>query len=198
MQANKECSGQCAECKCDNEAMPFDYIAQAHVTASDKFYGERVGFQNLAAVLTDCIINLRELDKIKKSLFYGKGDCADALSEEQGDCADIPVYVGYDYEAGRNIIHAVIGVATESGEMLEALHATLFEGKSFDAVNMDEEAGDVFWYMALLAKACGFDFEASQRKNIAKLRMRYGEKFSEFDANNRNLKAERSILEAKF
>lgn len=173
-----------------------DYIEQAHVTASDKFYGERVSFERFAEVLADTIKNLNELDKIKKSLFYGKGAPDDTAM--RGDLVDTPFSVGYDFDAGRNIIHAIIGVATEAGEMLEALNATIFEGKSFDAVNMDEEAGDIFWYMALLAKACGFDFESCQNKNIAKLRMRYGEKFSEFDANNRNLKAERSILEANF
>jgi NTP pyrophosphatase (non-canonical NTP hydrolase) len=78
---------------------------------------------------------------------------------------------------------------------LEALRAVTIENKEFDEVNMREEVGDVFWYFAILADTCGFTFEEAQRVNIAKLRMRYGEKFSEFDAKNRNLTAERTILE---
>ena len=106
----------------------------------------------------------------------------------------MPVWIGQTDEQGAAIIHGVIGIATEAGELLEAL-LNAMNGKSFDAVNMAEEVGDVQWYIALLAKHCGFTLEESQQINIAKLRMRFGDKFSEFDANNRNLKAERSILE---
>ena len=162
----------------------------------NKFYGERVGYRQLQEVLAVCIESLNELDAIKKTLFYGKG--APHETTEKFDCADIGAAVAYNMQAGEQIVHAIIGIATEAGELLNSLHKSIYESKSFDVINIDEEVGDVFWYQALLANACGFDFEASQRKNIAKLRMRYGEKFSEFDAINRNLKAERGILELNF
>lgn len=173
-----------------------NYVDEALVTASDKFYGNRIGYRQLQEVLAVCIESLNELDVIKKALFYGKGSPHNTT--EKLDCADIGAAVAYDMAAGQQIIHGIIGIATEAGELLEALYKTIYESKSFDIINIDEEVGDVFWYQALLANACGFDFETCQRKNIAKLRMRYGEKFSEFDAANRNLKAERSILENNF
>jgi len=182
------------------EVSHFDYIAQAHVTASSSFYGERIPFEHMKKVLSDAIRALAELDKVKKALFYGKPL---GLPESEDNCAGFPIWIANncrdeDSERAANIIHGIIGAATETGELLELLFATVIEGKPFDSVNLDEETGDAFWYFALLAKASGFTFEDAQRKNIAKLRKRYGEKFSEFDALNRNLSAERSILEKNF
>lgn len=180
------------------EVSHFDYIAQAHVTASSSFYGERIPFEHMKKVLSDAIRALAELDKVKKALFYGKPL---GIPETEDNCAGFPIWIAgssSEDEAATNIIHGIIGAATETGELLELLYATVIEGKPFDSVNLDEETGDAFWYFALLAKASGFTFEDAQRKNIAKLRKRYGEKFSEFDALNRNLSAERSILEKNF
>lgn len=170
----------------------FDYVAQAHVTASDKFYGERVPFVHMKQVLSEAIEALQKLDRIKKALFYGRELTGVERSEDH--CNALPVWVGGSDAQGVAIIHGIIGAATEAGELLEALYASAIDGRAFDPVNMGEEVGDVFWYFALLAKACNFTFDESQRTNIAKLRMRYGEKFSEYDALNRNLTAERSIL----
>ncbi len=193
--SNHDCDS-CEKTTCGqtcHQAPQFDYIAQAHVTASDKFYGERVPFEHMKQVLSEAIEVLQKLDKIKKALFYGR----ELVGVERSDdhCNALPVWVGGTDAQGAAIIHGIIGAATEAGELLEALYASAIDGKPFDRVNMGEEVGDVFWYFALLAKACNFTFDESQRVNIAKLRMRYGEKFSEFDANNRNLTAERSILE---
>lgn len=94
------------------------------------------------------------------------------------------------------ILHAAIGIATESGEFLDALKKHIFYGKPLDLVNLAEEVGDMFWYLAVAASALGHeDFNSIMETNIAKLRERYGDKFTEFDALNRNLAAEREILE---
>lgn len=93
------------------------------------------------------------------------------------------------------ILHALIGMTTEVGEAMDALKKYLIYGKPIDEVNLEEETGDLFWYCAILADACGFTFESSMEKNIAKLRARYPNKFTEFDALNRNLNKERTILE---
>ena len=93
-------------------------------------------------------------------------------------------------------IHGVIGIATEAGELLEGLRDVL-RGKSMDAVKVEEEVGDAKWYMAILARTFGFLWGNDERKNIAKLRARFPDKFTEYDANNRNLAVEREILEDK-
>lgn len=184
-----------------NEPQPvFDYVAEAHLTASPHFYGDRVPLSHFAAVLQDAIDALSALDRIKKALFYGRdlGPLALGVRDVSKNCEDLPRWisdVAEEDEAARNIIHAIIGKATEAGELLELLHATAINGEPFDVANAGEEIGDGFWYDALLARACGRTFDGIQRTNIAKLRHRFPDRFTEYDANNRDLFGERRILE---
>ena len=178
----------------------FDYVAEAHLTASPHFYGYRVPLAHFAAVLQDAIDALSALDRVKKTLFYGRdlGPLALAVGDVWQNCEKLPEWISdrpEEDEAARNIIHAIIGKATEAGELLELLQATAIYGETFDVANAGEEIGDGFWYDALLARACGLTFDGIQRTNIAKLRHRFPNAFTEYDANNRDLFGERRILE---
>ena len=95
----------------------------------------------------------------------------------------------------QRLLHAGIGLATESGELLDALKKHIFYGKELDTINLGEEIGDMFWYCAIIADELGFNFDEIMEKNITKLKARYGEKFTEMAANCRDLKVEREILE---
>ena len=95
----------------------------------------------------------------------------------------------------QRLLHAGIGLTTESGELLDTLKKHIFYGKPLDKVNLEEEIGDIFWYCALIADELGVHFDEIMSKNIAKLKSRYGEKFTETAAQSRNLKTEREILE---
>ena len=98
------------------------------------------------------------------------------------------------------LLHAAKGMVTEAGELLDMLKKHIFYGRDLDLVNVEEEVGDSFWYAALAVDALremGHDtsIEQIQEKNIAKLKKRYGKKFSEQAALNRDLDGERKILE---
>lgn len=95
----------------------------------------------------------------------------------------------------QRLLHAGIGLATESSEFLDALKKHIFYGKKLDKTNLSEEVGDIFWYCALIADELGIHFDDIMNKNIAKLKSRYGEKFTETAAQYRNLKTEREVLE---
>lgn len=92
------------------------------------------------------------------------------------------------------LLHGAMGVSTESGELMDAVKRFLIYGKPTDVTNILEEVGDMFWYLSLIARCCGFTFEEAKAKNIAKLRARYPEKFTELEALNRNLDAERKAI----
>lgn len=94
------------------------------------------------------------------------------------------------------LIHGLLGVQSESGELADALKKTLYYGQPLDLVNVVEEIGDICWYLAILADACGTTLEQCQRRNIAKLRQRYPDKFTEAEAATRDLQSEREALEA--
>lgn len=182
----------------------FDYVAEAHLTASPHFHGYRVPLAHFDAVLSQAIDALNALDRVKKCLFYGRelGPLAEGveIGSTWLNCAKLPEWISdrpEDDEKASNIIHAIIGKATEAGELLELLHKTAVDGEPFDVANAGEEIGDGFWYDALLARACGLTFDGIQRTNIAKLRYRFPECFTEYDANNRDLFGERRILEGE-
>lgn len=58
-----------------------------------------------------------------------------------------------------------------------------------------EEVGDLTWYETLILSATKFHFTDAFERNIAKLKKRFGDKFSEEKALNRDLPAERAVLE---
>lgn len=98
-------------------------------------------------------------------------------------------------ERAIRLLHGGIGLATESGEFLDALKKHIFYGKPIDVANLGEEMGDLFWYIAVICDELGADFKSIMQTNIDKLQARYGDKFSEHRATERNLDAEREILE---
>jgi NTP pyrophosphatase (non-canonical NTP hydrolase) len=96
------------------------------------------------------------------------------------------------------LLHAAMGLATEAGELLDAVKKHVYYGKPLDKTNLFEEGGDIQWYLAVLADYLGYrSFSPMQSKNIAKLKERYPEKFTEEKALNRDLVAERNVLVGK-
>ena len=93
------------------------------------------------------------------------------------------------------MLHAAMGLCTESGEFMDALKKTIFYGKKIDLVNLFEELGDLMWYIALAMDEIGLPMEECFERNIAKLQARYKDKFTETKAENRDLAKERQILE---
>jgi NTP pyrophosphatase (non-canonical NTP hydrolase) len=96
---------------------------------------------------------------------------------------------------GMRLLHAHLGISSEGGEVADQLKKWLFYGKELDTVNLAEEIGDLFWYCALACNELGIDFESVMEQNIAKLKARYGDKFSAQSALNRDLTKERALLE---
>jgi NTP pyrophosphatase (non-canonical NTP hydrolase) len=93
------------------------------------------------------------------------------------------------------VMHAIMGVVTEAGELQDQLKKHLIYGKPLDIVNLKEEDGDLRWYLALLETAIDADTDDILETNIAKLKARFPNKFNEVDALTRDLDRERLILE---
>lgn len=93
------------------------------------------------------------------------------------------------------LLHSILGLCDEVGELAKALKAFLFYGKELDYVNLKEEFGDVLWYTALGVDSIQSTLDSVMKTNIEKLRVRYPEKFTKEDALNRNMGEERKELE---
>lgn len=199
------------------ESFVKDAIRTESVIPNDKAFDQQL----FMAVAKNFIASAELLDTIKKSLFYNKKYpkekieelCNSSLncSQEVADALSIALSSDEDnlsllYASGgeaplnnanMRVIHGILGYCTESSEMLESLvnYYTAEDKAVYDLVNLKEELGDVDWYKAILLDELKISESDIRQKVINKLRERYGEKFTEEAAVNRNLEVERKILE---
>jgi NTP pyrophosphatase (non-canonical NTP hydrolase) len=94
-----------------------------------------------------------------------------------------------------DLLHGAMGVCTEGGELLDAMKKHEFYGKPIDWINVKEELGDIFWYLAIGCRAANISLEEVAETNIAKLKRRYPDRFTSAAAINRDISAERAVLE---
>lgn len=87
-------------------------------------------------------------------------------------------------------LHAVIGLAGEVGEAVDAVKKAVMYGKPLDLNNIKEESGDILWYMSLLLDSIGSSFEEVMQMNHDKLEKRYPGGFTEAKAIARADKTE--------
>lgn len=92
------------------------------------------------------------------------------------------------------LLHALLGINTENGELQDNLKKFLFYGKDLDVNNIKEELGDLLWYIALACDNLNITFEELMLMNHNKLKARYGEKFSDNKALVRDLELENRVL----
>lgn len=93
------------------------------------------------------------------------------------------------------LLHGAMGLCTESGEFMDMMKKHIYYGKPLDLANAGEEIGDTQWYCGLIIDVLRTTLDEVLTVNIAKLQARFPEKFTEYHAENRNLEAERKILE---
>jgi|SRR5687768_86663 len=72
-----------------------------------------------------------------------------------------------------NILHAVIGVSGEAGELLDAVKKACVYNQPTPFDNIVEELGDIEFYLEQLRQALGITREQTIDANIAKLSIRY-------------------------
>lgn len=95
------------------------------------------------------------------------------------------------------LIHATLGMASEVGELADALKKHIIYGKTLDEINVLEENGDLSWYQAIGLSAIKRTMSEALERNVAKLKVRFGDKFDTDKALNRDLTAERKALEGE-
>lgn len=127
---------------------------------------------------------------------------ADAIASMDADSADFAADMGKTaLNVNPRVFHGIIGIATEAAELVEALDKGIETGR-IDPVNIQEEMGDGAggsnsWYAAILHDALDLDPIETQEKNINKLAARYSDKYTDYEADQRNIAAERAVLEGK-
>lgn len=86
--------------------------------------------------------------------------------------------------------HSLIGLAGELGELASLLQKKIYYGKEFNQEELKQkfkdEYGDVLWYIAEGLNALGIDMTDCMESNIRKLKVRYPEKYTDFNAADEN------------
>ena len=86
-----------------------------------------------------------------------------------------------------NLTNAALGLAGEAGEVADLVKKIRFQGHAMDEDKLINEAGDILWYINLLATTLGITLEDIAKRNIAKLERRYPDgHFSAERSVNRN------------
>lgn len=94
--------------------------------------------------------------------------------------------------------HSIIGLSGEVGELATLLQKIVYYGKEMSKeeikLKFKEEFGDCLWYLAEGMNALGLDMTEVMEANIAKLKVRYPEKYTDVLADKRDLAAEEAAL----
>lgn len=80
---------------------------------------------------------------------------------------------------------AALGLVGEAAEVSEAVKKHIGHGHELDTLAMLEELGDVLWYVAEMAAILGAELGVVAGMNVAKLRKRYPDGFSEEASRDR-------------
>jgi NTP pyrophosphatase (non-canonical NTP hydrolase) len=83
------------------------------------------------------------------------------------------------------ILHVIVGLADELGELSDAIKKSEIYGEPIDMVNMAEEVGDLLWRVSYAAHVFGFSLETIARMNIEKLARRFPDGYSDYHATAR-------------
>lgn len=97
----------------------------------------------------------------------------------------------------QRLLHGAIGLCTESGELADALKKHIFYAQPLNTENVFEELGDILWYIAIICNEMNWPLEEVMAANIAKLKVRYPQKFTEHAAANRQLNLELDAVKGK-
>lgn len=166
--------------------------------------------QLLLALLSADSSNAVMIDGLKKNMFYGtridhEKDLLPKIKEAQA-LFDIEKVGGggLTKEAGlklgekeMRVLHAVLGILSETSELVEALMKPILHGGEFDLTHIAEEIGDNKFYYAILYRVFGLDEDDIRAANVHKLQVRYPELFTQAAAENRDLAGEKAALEDK-
>ena len=115
----------------------------------------------------------------------------DEISSQE-DLANDTLMEKYSMSVLQGALYAAVWA---TGEFNDQIKKHLFYGRTFDREKVKKTLQQLCMAISGLCVVSGTTIGEARATNIAKLRARYGDKFSEAAALNRNLEVERKILE---
>lgn len=81
--------------------------------------------------------------------------------------------------------HAALGIATEAGELCDAIKKNVIYNKKLDTENVVEEIGDLLFYIQMVCNTLGISLDTCMTHNVLKLNKRYPTGYSDQAAQER-------------
>ncbi len=76
------------------------------------------------------------------------------------------------------LTNCALGLAGESGQLIDLIKGYTFKGEKLDRQEMIHEMGDVLWYLSQISEWADIPFDEVAKDNIATLNKRYPHGFS--------------------
>lgn len=83
------------------------------------------------------------------------------------------------------LLDAAAGLAEEAGEILGLVRRHAFQSHTLARDRLQAELGDALWCLTVAARSAGFTLDQVASANVAKLRTRYPEGYSDRDSQER-------------
>lgn len=157
------------------------YLVDSGRTAAAVFHDDTIRQVDYEQIIDTAVGFLKRLDQVKKALFYRKEPSWGYAFATTGKT---------DPRLDKDLVHAILGIATEAGELLELL----LDPKKVTPEKLKDESGDVLWYLALLFRTIDTNFDEVAGKNIEKLKVRFPDKFTEALAIHRDDASENAVF----
>lgn len=164
---------------------PCEYVQAAMRTKSPHFNPERATRNEMRSLLADAVSVGEQSKIIKKAIFGGKEREPSGYKLRLAECPS------------PDILHAILGVLNEAGEIANAVSdddAYLKVRNTIDYNNLDEEMGDLLWFIACYCEGRGCLMEQLMERNIAKLKARFPDRFDSDKNENRDVQAEKRAM----
>lgn len=183
----------------DNKDTSLDYIASAMGTAPESLHAfTTFNHRHLFHALVAASETGAAINGIKKALVYGR-----ELPDDSPLRDSPPIAQSEFGEVPEAILHGIVGIISEAGELADFLLAVIYGRDELDIPNLREEMGDLQWYQARIADYLGEGFGAWQKGNIAKLDVRHRQHTGGFNPaaateDGRDRAAEQAAADAAF
>jgi len=86
-------------------------------------------------------------------------------------------------ETNLRLMHAIVGIGTEAGEIQDLFKKKVMYGKDIDRSAFVDELGDIMWYIGVACNTLEISFEEIMEKNWKKLSVRYGKDLTYSDTS---------------
>ena len=90
-----------------------------------------------------------------------------------------------DKTSSQRQLYCCLGLAGESGELIDHIKKVFFHGHNVNINYIKEEVGDILWYLSVLINDYDLKLEDVMKYNIEKLKKRYPDGFSSEASINR-------------